>query len=591
MGKLDNLILPAGITEEKDHIKIADNGYAAVYHLVVWPTDVYLGWLHELREIDGVDVSYYLFPLEQRYVCDELTKQITRAKSQWRLAMKSGYESDIPELEAVIQDFETLRRTVQRGYEKLFKGALIVTVRASTEDELKKKCEDVQALMAAKSARLANCYLYQLDAHKYSLPFMSYNQQNEIFTKTLSLGGAMAGLPVISDNLTHPNGIFVGFTGSGSPVLFNPFIGPKFIPNQHIAVFGTTGAGKSVTLKLLSSRLSLYGVKILILDWEGEYTKTVTNLMDGSVIKIDPSKPAGINPFDIELSEDEGVQIVNIPEKVADIRGLVSAVVRKFAERTLTAVEISCIEEAVRELYQNFGITKHPDSLYVTRGKTPDGRHIIGRVKKQMPTFSNFLDVLAHKKGAENLAVELQIFKAGNSLGFFDCQSSITYKDTVSFDLSKISDEFTKFYAMYVILNWAWHNFVLRDPSPKMIVNDEAWMFMKYPESAEFLETLARRGRKKNVSLVVASQYIQEFLNNDQGKAIIASCATRFLLGQESTVVNEVISAFKLPPSLNDFLSRARKGACLMTVNNVTSQVFVKVLPYEEPFVHTNPAG
>ena len=37
----------------------------------------------------------------------------------------------------------------------------------------------------------------------------------------------------------------------------------------------------------------------------------------------------------------------------------------------------------------------------------------------------------------------------------------------------------------------------------KIIVCDEAWLFLKYQESAEFLVNVARRGRKYNVPLFI----------------------------------------------------------------------------------------
>ena len=103
----------------------------------------------------------------------------------------------------------------------------------------------------------------------------------------------------------------------------------------------------------------------------------------------------------------------------------------------------------------------------------------------------------------------------------FDCESSIfSNDDIVSFDLSEIKDEFTKLYASFVILTWTWQKFILKNKEKKkIVVCDEAWIFLKYKESGDFLANVARRGRKFNVSLLIGSQFMDEFLNCDERKS------------------------------------------------------------------------
>ena len=96
-------------------------------------------------------------------------------------------------------------------------------------------------------------------------------------------------------------------------------------------------------------------------------------------------------------------------------------------------------------------------------------------------------------------------FLKGNSLGMFDCESKIlSSEDIICFDMSEIKDEFTKLYSSYVILTWVWQKYVLKNrDKKKIIVCDEAWLFLKYKESADFLVNVARRGRKYNVPLFI----------------------------------------------------------------------------------------
>lgn len=189
--------------------------------------------------------------------------------------------------------------------------------------------------------------------------------------------------------------------------------------------------------------------------------------------------------------------------------------------RTLNAEEITETEIIVNQLYSEKGITSDVNSLYEKNGgKLQNGKYVVGKIPKKMPTLSDFQAKLKERNNCPELAKLLVPFLRGNSLGIFDCESKIT-SDTeiINFDMSEIKDEFTKLYASFVILTWVWQKFVLKNKEKKkIIVCDEAWLFLKYKESAEFLVNVARRGRKYNVPLFIGSQFIDEFLSCEERK-------------------------------------------------------------------------
>jgi type IV secretory pathway VirB4 component len=164
---------------------------------------------------------------------------------------------------------------------------------------------------------------------------------------------------------------------------------------------------------------------------------------------------------------------------------------------------------------QKNGITTDVNSLFLKKGgKLDNGKYVIGKIKKKMPTLTDFYNKLLENGNCKTLAKILQPFLRGNSLGLFDCESIIN-SDTeiICFDMSEIKDEFTKLYASFVVLSWGWQKFILKNRNKKkIIVCDEAWIFLKYKESADFLVNVARRGRKMNTPLYIGSQFIDEFL-------------------------------------------------------------------------------
>lgn len=241
--------------------------------------------------------------------------------------------------------------------------------------------------------------------------------------------------------------------------------------------------------------MQLLGCGAFFIDVEGEYS-SLTKMLGGKVIKIEQGKKVGINPFELEADIKGNKQFLNILDKVAEIRALLATICRNYQGRTLNGTEITEIEIIVNQLYTERGITSDINSLFErTGGKLQNGKYVVGKIPKKMPTLSDFQNKLKQRNNCNELAELLVPFLQGNSLGFFDCESSITSnEDIICFDMSEIKDEFTKLYSSFVILTWVWQKFVLKNKEKKkIIVCDEAWLFLKYKESAEFLVNVARR--------------------------------------------------------------------------------------------------
>ena len=188
------------------------------------------------------------------------------------------------------------------------------------------------------------------------------------------------------------------------------------------------------------------------------------------------------------------------------------------ADHKVNAIEIEIV---VNQLYAERGMTSDVNSLFEKKGgKLDNGKYAVGRIPKKMPTLSDFQKKLKERGKCKELAELLIPFLKGNSLGIFDCESKInSNEEIISFDMSDIKDEFTKLYSSFVILTWVWQKIVLKNKDRrKIIICDEAWLFLKFEESADFLVNVARRGRKHNAPLFIGSQFIDEFLNCEQRK-------------------------------------------------------------------------
>lgn len=480
-------------------------------------------------------------------------------------------------------DYDEIRRLVQTSNDKLFFVTILLRLNASNLEELDIKSNILKNEFAKISAKARTLNFRQFEGLKSNLPLNELNIYD--YERNVTTNGLATMFPIANSNTeSSMSGVCIGrnyFTGL--PVYLDTF--DKNITNPHIIVLGVTGAGKSVTMDTISSRsLVTKNTQSAILDIEGEYKRRTENL-GGRIIEIKQGVPAGINIFDIDIEQDEnGIEKVNILNKVAEIRAILSGIVRNYMNRSLNAKELVEIEESVIETYKQKGITTNKESIYEKEGGKLGNKLTLGKIRKKMPTLSDFQKILSSKNNSKELAEILSGFLKGKSLGMFDCTSNININDyAIDFDLSSITDEVTKFYASMVITTWITEKYMRRSEmyEEKSVYIDEAWTMLKYEETANFIENLARRARKRGVRLVIATQLPEELISSQQGRAILNCCGTAILMKQSPISVDKVIDYFKLSKGTREFLLKARQGEALLNIEGTISAICIEILEKE----------
>jgi hypothetical protein len=75
---------------------------------------------------------------------------------------------------------------------------------------------------------------------------------------------------------------------------------------------------------------------------------------------------------------------------------------------------------------------------------------------------------------------------------------------------------------MYIILNFVW-NLIRARLASRLLVIDEAWIMMKFKDSAQFLFGLVKRARKYGLGITTITQDVEDFMTNQHGKAIVTN--------------------------------------------------------------------
>ena len=161
------------------------------------------------------------------------------------------------------------------------------------------------------------------------------------------------------------------------------------------------------------------------------------------------------------------------------------------------------------------------------------------------PLLSDFELVLAGMEGGASLAQRLTKYTKGTWSGFINNPSNVDMnKKFVVFSVRDMEDEL-KPIAMYIITHYIW-NSIRRDIKKRLLVIDEAWWMMRSEDTASFLMSLVKRGRKYYLGVATITQDVGDFLGSPYGVPIITNSSIQFLLKQSPTAIEKLQQTFNL---------------------------------------------
>ena len=612
---IKELIAPSGIDASNiDHLEIISNTtrYARSFFVSALPRMCTFPELFRDMYLFGdINTSVYINPVPESRSQNELNKVINQLETERIVAADRGNINRESILTQKRLEAEVLRDNIASGFNKLFEASIVATLFAYNLQSLDSYTKLLATEMSKNLVGIKSAWAIQEDAFKSNMPLMNDKIKR---THTFDRASMATVFPFTTSEVGHLTGIPLGFNKqTGVPILFDNF--HQSLTNYNMVIFAKSGAGKSVTMKTLISRSSvLMGIESLALDAEGEYS-AVAEALGGINVVISPTSKTIINLFDIEIerTKDEitGKErpVLNVENKIEDVTQALLTMARgSTRSEEVNELTKQIIAEAVAEEYTRAGITADPNSLYeASNGGVR--RENLFKEKKPMPTIGSWYKTLA-KKAKENkdpnyqfhysylLKVMKQYVRELNGqMAYFDGQSTFELLDGAPFinlDISQLEERFARPLAQQILLSWIWEKYVKKNSedrtkaTKKRVLVDEAWMLLPYPEAVEFLNKMARRARKRNVSLAIISQRFQDFYENPEAQAVLTSSDTKIFLAQDKAEINYLKEVFKLSEGEAGFLVTCLIGEGLLKVGSDTAIIQITPTKKEFEFVETN---
>jgi len=341
--------------------------------------------------------------------------------------------------------------------------------------------------------------------------------------------------PFTTSELTANEGILYGLNEhNDSLIIFDRFT----LENANSVVFGKSGGGKSYMVKLEVMRSMMFDTEVIVIDPENEYEE-LTHSLGGEYIRFRFGSATKLNPFDLALLGGTGAEESELSQKILSLHGFFRVVMGK-----LTPTEDALLDRALILTYKQKGITPDPS----THTKEP-------------PLMEDLYKTLVGMEEplAKGLADRIEKFVRGSLVGIFDQQTNVAIRNQLTvFSIRDLEDELRPI-AMYLILDFIW-NKVRHDMKRRLLIVDEAWYMMKYPDSAQFLYSIAKRARKYYLGLTTITQDVEDFLATEMGKAIIQNSSMQILLKQSSASINKIADVFYLSEGEQHLLLAADVG-------------------------------
>lgn len=560
ISEMRDFVAPSSLEIESGHYRLGTR-YARAYYVYGYPRQLYTGWLSSIINMDEeVDVSMFIYPVASRVVLENLRKKVSQLEAGLQIDAEKGRVRD-PGKQAAIIDAESLRDSLQIGEERFFRFGLYITLYSQSLEELEYIQHKVETVLGQQLVYSKPATVQMEQGLNSTVP--QFTDQLQV-RRNMNTGALATSFPFTSADLTQENGILYGINmHNNGLVLFDRFT----LENANMVVFAKSGAGKSFAVKLEAVRSMMLGTEIVIIDPENEYER-LCDAVGGSYIRMSLDSTTRINPFDLPQVTDKEESANALRSVLITLHGLM----RLMMGGALNPVEEADLDQALIDTYTKAGITSDP----LTHQTPP-------------PTINDLYETLLHMQGTgPSMAQRLRKYTTGTFAGIFSQQSNVEINNSmVVFNIRDLEDELRPV-AMYIVLNHIW-NRTKSDRRRRNLIIDEAWQLLKYPDSANFMFSVAKRARKYYLGLTTISQDVEDMMSSPVGRAIVSNSSMQILLKQSTSAVDVLSSVFKLTSEETKRLSQFPIGQGLLFAgqNHIHMQVIAS--PTETSLITTNP--
>ncbi|MBW2972783.1 DUF87 domain-containing protein [Candidatus Woesearchaeota archaeon] len=550
-------ILPETVVNEKNCIRINDV-YNRVIYAHGYPRVVEAGFLDKIiSSLGNFDISIHINPYPIETMLINLNKELQKQRADLFSQEQKGIIN--PSLEIKFSDTKKILEDLQKGHHKLFNVGLYVNCKAKTLEELdlltKKVESELNSILVIP--RVASYRMAQGLKSVSPLGIDELQKNRNVTTEALS-----AFFPFTSPFLqVDESGVWLGLNKNNIPIIRDVFK----LSNPNGVILAQSGGGKSYFAKLLIARYLLNGVKVMVIDPQGEYADLVEHF-GGQRVDLSMNSKTMINPLDL-MGHDYTEKRLSLMDLMPVMLGELTEPQKSFLDKALTLAYSSKDITEDRKSWKN----KPPILSYVVK--------VLQDMEKKAITFE--------KTSIRSLINRLSMYSDG-VFSFLNTQTNIDFNNNfVCFDIGGMPKQ-VKPVIMFLVLDYVYMK-MRKSLDRKLLIIDEAWSLLSRTEDASYIFEIVKTCRKFNLGLLLINQEVEGLLTSEAGKSVLANSAYTLLMRQKPAVIDSVVKTFHLSEHEKNYLLTADPGNGILILGTEHQELKVIASPKEHEIITTNP--
>ena len=562
-------ILPSTIKFFSDHYIVGDS-YRSVWAIREYPPSTEeQAILSQLADRNGVTLRIYhrlVESMEQRKIIQNATRRNT---------LKSGGNdmNETIEAEGNLHDVIELLANLRKNREPLLHCSVFIELKAKQMEALKELQSEIAMELTRSKITVDRLTLRQKEGFLSVLP-VGFNQFGAQFERVLPASSVANLYPFNFSGKTDPEGLYIGRDKFGTNILVDFDRRAEDKTTSNILILGNSGQGKSYLLKLILTNIRESGKSIICLDPESEYIDLCANLGGCSIDFL--SGEYTINPLEPKAWSDGNDEIdATTPEAFKKQTRLSQhiAFLKDFfrSYKDFTDAQIDTIEILLAKLYARFGITDTTDYAKMKPTDYPIMEDFYKLCEEEFMTYDKQRKYLYTEQTLQEVCLGINSMCVGAESRYFNGYTNITDDAFLVFGVKGLMDtnKRLKDAMLFNILSFMSNQLLGKGSTAASI--DELYLFLTNMTAIEYIRNAMKRVRKKDSSIILASQNIEDFLIpsiREFTKPLFSIPTHQFLFNAGQINPKEYMDALQVEPSEFELIKYPERGTCLYRCGN-----------------------
>ncbi len=575
-------IAPGVIRFFVDHYIVGDSYRCAWAVREYPPSTEEQAVLARIADRNGVTVRIYHRLVEVM----EQKKIIQNATRKNKMKSTANDMSEAVEAEGNLQDVIELLADMRKNREVLLHCAVFIELKAKSLDSLKNLQEEIQMELARSKITVDRLTLRQKEGFLSAMPTGS-NMFGTMYERVLPASSAANLYPFSFSGKTDEHGMYIGRDKFGTNILVDLDKRADDKTNSNVLILGNSGQGKSYLMKLLLTNIRESGKRVIVLDPESEYIDLCENLggcyvdfMSGEY-KINPLEPKvwtdGLEEVDADAPE-AFKKVTRLSQHIAFLKDFFRCY-KDFADEHLDTIEILLVK-----LYARYGITDLTNYKDLKPTDYPIMEDFYHLCEEEFMTYDNQRKYLYTEATLQEVCLGIHSMCVGSESKYFNGHTNVTDGDFLCFGVKGLLDtnKRLKDAMLFNILSHMSNQLLSVGNTAASI--DELYLFLTNLTAIEYIRNAMKRVRKKESSVILASQNIEDFLLPDireLTKPLFSIPTHQFLFNAGQINPREYMDALQVEECEFELIKYPERGTCLYRCGNERYLLQVKAPEYK----------